>query len=70
MSFVLYELPLLATEAADAQRALQAQWRRMRRGTGSGVHFRPFTWSSSSLKLGRSVEYRTLRPNSIATWGA
>ena len=33
-------------------------------------HFLPLTWLSNSMKVGRSPEYRTLRPNSTATCGA
>src|SRR5262249_3487468 len=41
-------------------------------GHGSVLHqaFLPLTWPSSSAKVGRSVEYSTLRPNSTATCGA
>ena len=39
-------------------------------GLLSGHHFLPLTWASSSVNDGRSPEYRTLRPNSIATCGA
>ena len=37
---------------------------------GGGRALRCFTVSSSSMNVGRSVEYRTLRPNSTATCGA
>ena len=38
--------------------------------TASEGHFFPFTCPSSSENVGRSFEYRTLRPNSTATCGA
>jgi hypothetical protein len=38
--------------------------------TRQEAHFFPFTWLSSSAKVGRSPEYSTLRPNSTATCGA
>jgi hypothetical protein len=41
-----------------------------RRAIAFEIHFLPFTCPSSSMKVGRSVEYSTLRPNSIATCGA
>ena len=40
------------------------------RGANCGDHFLPFTWLSSSENVGRSPEYKTLRPNSTATCGA
>ena len=66
MAFFL--LMWLLGSTTEGDRSPSGGRRRTRRLGGQGQFF--FTWPSSSLKVGRSVEYSTLRPNSMAVCGA